>query len=140
MAVEAVRCPHWQSAEVVKYGRASNGKERFRCQQSERCGRTVLRTYAYPGRLPEGKRQLVEMTLHGSGVRDIVRVLHVGPNTVIKELKKSGRALAGQQRRRRGVLSRRAHGRSAPRGGGGGRGDVELRGEQSPPALVGARD
>jgi len=52
MAVEAVRCPHWQSEEVVKYGRASNGKERFQCQQSERCGRTFLRVYAYPGCLP----------------------------------------------------------------------------------------
>ena len=121
MAVEAVRCPHWQSAEVVKYGRASNGKERFRCQQSERCGRTVLRTYAYPGRLPEVKRQIVEMTLHGSGVRDIVRVLHVGPNTVIKELKKSVRPHGSQQKRSGGLLSRHAYGRSAPRGSGGGR-------------------
>jgi len=34
------------------------------------------------------KRQIVEMTLNGSGVRDIARVLQVGPNTVIKELKK----------------------------------------------------
>jgi transposase-like protein len=88
MAVETVRCPHCQSEEVVKYGRASNGKERFRCQQSERCGRTFIRFYAYPGRLPQVKRQIVEMTLNGSGVRDIARVLQVGPNTVIKELKK----------------------------------------------------
>ena len=88
MAVEAVRCLHCQSEEVVKYGRASNGKERFRCQQRARCGRTFLRTYAYPGRVPEVKRQIVEMTLNGSGVRDIVRVLRVGPNTVMQELKK----------------------------------------------------
>jgi len=88
MAVEAVRCPHCQSEEVVRYGRASNGKERFRCQQSERCGRTFIRAYAYPGRLPAVKQQIIEMTLNGSGVRDIARVLQVGPNTVIKELKK----------------------------------------------------
>jgi hypothetical protein len=29
MAVKAVRCPYCQSEEVVKYGRASNSKERF---------------------------------------------------------------------------------------------------------------
>lgn len=121
MAMEAVRCPHCQSEEVVKYGRASNGKERFRCQQSKGCGRTFLRIYAYPGRLPQVKRQIIEMTLNGSGVRDIARVLQVGPNTVIKELKKSCRSLAGEQRRRRGVLPRPDHGRSAPRGGSGGR-------------------
>jgi transposase-like protein len=91
MAGEAVRCPHCQSKEVVKYGRASNGKERFRCQQRARCGRTFLRAYAYPGRGPEVKRQRVERTLNGSGVRDIARVLRVGPNTVIQELKKKRR-------------------------------------------------
>jgi hypothetical protein len=36
------------------------------------------------------KQQIVEMTLTGSGIRDIARVLQVGPNTVIKEVKKSG--------------------------------------------------
>jgi transposase-like protein len=88
MAVEVVQCPHCQSREVVKYGRASNGKARYRCQQGQACGRTFLRVYAYPGCTPEVKRQIVEMTLNGSGVRDIARVLHVSPTTVIGELKK----------------------------------------------------
>ena len=35
MAEAVMRCPHCQSEAVVKYGTASNGKERFRCQQSE---------------------------------------------------------------------------------------------------------
>ena len=105
MAVEAVRCLHCQSEEVVKYGRASNGKERFRCQQRARCGRTFLRTYAYPGRVPEVKRQIVAMTLNGSGIRDIARVLRVGPNTVIRELKKSDGSLTSEQSGGRGVLS-----------------------------------
>jgi transposase-like protein len=38
--------------------------------------------------MPEVKRQIVEMTLNGSGVREIARVLHVSPTTVIEELKK----------------------------------------------------
>jgi transposase-like protein len=38
--------------------------------------------------VPAVKRQIVEMTLNGSGVRDIARVLQVSPNTVIGELKK----------------------------------------------------
>jgi insertion element IS1 protein InsB len=28
------------------------------------------------------------MSLHGSGIRDIARVLHISPTTVIEELKK----------------------------------------------------
>jgi transposase-like protein len=115
MAEAAVKCPHCQSEAVVKYGKTSNGKERFRCQQSAECGRTFVRSYAYPGCLPTVKRQILDMTLNGSGIRDIARVLHVGSNTVIRELKKSGRAFPGQQKRRGGVLSGRGHGRSAAR-------------------------
>jgi transposase-like protein len=116
MAEAVVRCPHCQSDAVVKYGKASNGKERFRCQQSAQCGRTFLRSYAYPGCLPTVEQQIVEMTLNGSGIRDIARVLQVGPNTGMKELKKSGRSLAGQPQRGGRLLSGRDHGRSAPRG------------------------
>jgi transposase-like protein len=46
MAMECVQCPHCQGKEVVKYGTASNGKARYRCQQDETCGRTLMRTYA----------------------------------------------------------------------------------------------
>ena len=49
MAVEAIHCPHCQSEAVVKYGTTSNGKERFRCQQGEPCGRTFIRAYAWHG-------------------------------------------------------------------------------------------
>ncbi len=34
-------------------------------------------------------QKIVEMALNGSGVRDTVRVLGVGINTVIRELKKN---------------------------------------------------
>jgi transposase-like protein len=116
----AVRCRHCQREAVVKYGKASNGKERFRCQQTVQWGRTFLRSYAYPGCFPTVKQQIVEMTLNGSGIRDIVRVLQVGPNTVLKELKKSVRPLASKHKRGGGVLSGRDKGRTAPRGGGRG--------------------
>src|ERR1700750_468170 len=112
MAEAAVKCPHCQSEAVVRYGKTSNGKERFRCQQREQCGRTFLRSYAYPGCLPTVKQQIVDMTLNGSGIRDIARVLHVGANTVLRELKKSRRAVPGQHQHRGGLLSGSDHGRS----------------------------
>ena len=91
MAVETVRCPHCQSEAVVKYGMASNGKARYRCQQGDSCGRTFIHAYTYPGRMPEVKRQIVEMTLNGIGVRDIARVPQVSPPTVVGEVKKRPR-------------------------------------------------
>jgi transposase-like protein len=88
MAVERVCCPHCESGEVVKYGTTTNSKERFRRQNAAGCGRTFIRAYAYQGRVPQVKRQIVEMTLNGRGVRDIARVLQISPTTVIGELKK----------------------------------------------------
>ncbi|WP_163014082.1 IS1-like element transposase [Streptomyces sp. S1] len=38
---------------------------------------------------PGVKERIVEMSINGSGVRDTVRVLKVGINTVIRVLKKS---------------------------------------------------
>jgi transposase-like protein len=34
------------------------------------------------------KEQIIEMSLNGSGIRDIARVLKISPNTVIEEIKK----------------------------------------------------
>ena len=88
MAVETIRCPHYESEAVVRYGTASNGKERFRCQPGEQCGRTFIRAYAYPGRPPAGKQPIIEMTLNGSGIRDSARVWHGSPSPGIGEVKK----------------------------------------------------
>ena len=56
----------------------------------QRCaGRTFLLDYAYKGYSPEVKCQIVDMVMNASGIRDTARVLHVSPNTVINELKKT---------------------------------------------------
>ncbi len=90
MALIAVVCPHCESdASVVKNGKSAEGKQRFRCRSEECQGRTFILNPAYPGRQPEIKQRIVDMSLNGSGVRDISRVLHVSTRTVIGELKKS---------------------------------------------------
>ena len=85
----AVCCPHCQSREVVRYGKSTNGKQRFRCLEVECPYQTFSLKSAYPGRSRVVKQQIVEMTLNGSGVRDIARVLHISTSTVIRELKKT---------------------------------------------------
>ena len=65
--------------------------------------------------LPDRDGYSVAEALKGSGIRDSARVLHVGTNTVLRELKKSRRAVPGQHKRRRGVLSGGDYGRSATR-------------------------
>jgi transposase-like protein len=88
MAEEGLRCLPCQSAAGGKYGTASKGKARFRCQQRGQWGRPCLGVSAYAGRVPEVKRQSVEMPLTGSGVRERARGLQGSPTTVRGELKK----------------------------------------------------
>jgi len=40
------------------------------------------------GQSLEVKRQIVDMAMNASGIRDTARVLHISTHTVIKELKK----------------------------------------------------
>ena len=88
MAVVEVRRSACGSSEVVRYGRQANGEQRYQCK-NPKCERTIfLLQYRDKGRLPEVKRQMVEMALNGSGIRDTARVLRVSPTTVLTPLKK----------------------------------------------------
>ena len=73
----------------MKYGRLANGAQRFRCNHLDCERRVFLLQYQNKGRLPEVKRQMVDMALNGSGIRDTARVLGVSPTTVLPTLKKS---------------------------------------------------
>src|SRR6266436_5777648 len=92
MAFVQVQCPDCHSTDVVQYGKQANGTQRYRCNNRD-CPRTIfLIQYQDKGRLPAVKQQIVDMTLNGSGVRDIVRVLRLSSATVINVLKKKAPA------------------------------------------------
>ncbi|MEP0914193.1 IS1-like element transposase [Leptolyngbya sp. GB1-A1] len=97
MALIPVVCPHCQAdRDVVKNGKTAQGKQRFLCR-SEICqGRTFMLNPSYPGRTSAVKEQIVEMSLNGSGIRDIARVLQVSTRTVIGELKKTRSAQSSE--------------------------------------------
>ena len=93
MAFVQVHCPDCHSTDVVQYGKQANGTQRYRCNNRD-CPRTIfLLQYQDKGRLPAVRQQIVGMTLNGSGVRDIVRVLRVSSATVIDVLKKKAPAV-----------------------------------------------
>jgi transposase-like protein len=91
-----VQCPYRQSTEVIKAGKQGNGTQRYRCQNGQCPRRIFLLQYHDRGRIPEIRRQVVDMALNGSGVRDTARVLRISPATVIAVLKKSCRAATRQ--------------------------------------------
>jgi transposase-like protein len=84
-----IRCPACRSTDVMKHGITAQGKPRDRCKHPNCSAQPFLVEYSHQGRVPEVKQQILEMTLNGSGIRDIARVLHISPTTVIEELKKS---------------------------------------------------
>ena len=88
MALVYVQCPQCQSIDVVQFGKQANGTQRYRCNNRDGPRTIFLLQYQDKGRLPAVKQQIVDMTLNGSGVRDIVRVLRVSSATVINVLKK----------------------------------------------------
>jgi transposase-like protein len=88
MASVPVYCPQCDSDQVVKRGKTETGKQRYLCQNDACSQRTFIRDYRYRGRLPEVKRQIIDMALNGSGIRDTARVLGISKDTVLSELKK----------------------------------------------------
>lgn len=84
----AVHCPDCCSTDIGKRGKTRQGKQRYQCNNCECVRGTFILDYTYQGRIREKKGQMVEMSLSGSGIRDIARVLKVSPTTVISEIKK----------------------------------------------------
>ena len=98
MVTIPVQCPHCHSTEVIKAGKQATGAQRYQCQNGQCARRICLLQYQDRGRVPEVRRQVVDMALNGSGVRDTARVLQISPTTVIAVLKKSRRAAPRQPR------------------------------------------
>ena len=92
MVTIPVQCPYCHSTVVIKAGKQATGAQRYQCQNRQCARRIFLLQYQDRGRIPEIRRQVVDMAINGSGIRDTARVLRISPTTVIAVLKKSRRA------------------------------------------------
>jgi transposase len=87
MAKVEVKCRYCVGTEeVIKAGYSISKQQRYYCG---RCSKYFQLDYINNASKPGVKEQIIEMAINGSGVRDTVRVLKVGINTVIRTLKKS---------------------------------------------------
>ena len=89
MVLEPVCCPHCQTTNVVKNGKSGEGKQRYRCRNTDCTRASFILDYTYRGHVLAVKEQVSEMAMNGSGIRDTARVLRISPKTVIEELKKT---------------------------------------------------
>jgi transposase-like protein len=74
MVVEPIHCPACEGTDVVKHGKTADGTQHFRCQDETWTSVTFRREYVYHGCIPSVKRQIIDMSLNASGIRDIARV------------------------------------------------------------------
>jgi insertion element IS1 protein InsB len=93
-----VQCPYCQSTEVIKAGKQANGTQRDQCQNGQCARRIFLLQYQDRGRVLEIRRQVVDLAINGSGIRDTARVLGISPTTVIAVLKKTSHTSIRQPR------------------------------------------
>lgn len=91
MVLDPIRCPDCGSDHIIKHGVTAAGKPRYRCKNEDCSRRTFIQEYSYQAYYPVVQKQISDMALNGSGIRDTARVLNISPTRVIKTLKKSSK-------------------------------------------------
>jgi len=84
MLIQVLHCPHCHGTDIVRHGQTRHGKQWDCCREQCCTGRPLLLDYADPGQSPAVKRQLVDLAMNASGIRETAWVLHGSPHTVIK--------------------------------------------------------
>jgi insertion element IS1 protein InsB len=91
MCYEEVACPRCSSLNIKKSGITEQQKQRYRCKD---CERQFITDYTYQAYKPEVRSLVLPMTMNGSGIRDISRVLSISTNTVLKLLRQAAAKVA----------------------------------------------
>ncbi len=79
-----VYCPHCEAPNVKKNGVKGNGQQNFYCKD---CRKQFQFTYKNQGANPRIKKQVCQMAMRGSGIRDTANVLKMSAVTVILVLR-----------------------------------------------------
>lgn len=73
------------NSKLIKYGYASNKKQRFKCKQ---CNVTLVEEYKYKAYNEQIDRKLITLTKEGVGIRGTARILSIALNTVLRRIRK----------------------------------------------------
>ena len=65
MVLIPVCCPHCRQGDVVKRGQTANDKQRYLCKNNECFAQTFILDYEDRGRIPDVKKQIIDMALNG---------------------------------------------------------------------------
>ena len=85
MVTNTVCCAHCGSQQVTKYGRAPNGKQKYRCRACGRQSRESPTPHAYS---LERRDEILRAYEERSSLRGLTRTFGISRTTVIGGLKK----------------------------------------------------
>jgi IS1 family transposase/transposase-like protein len=88
---EEVACPRCSSLNIKKNGITAQQKQRYRCKD---CERQFITDYTYQAYQAGVRSLILPMTMNGSGIRDISRVLSISTNTVLKLIRQAAEKVA----------------------------------------------
>ena len=88
MCSTQVHCPQCGSDDIRNFGYSKHGVPRYRCCNDECETTSFMLEYRYKAYEPGVKKQVIDMAINGSGIRDTSRVLGINKKTVISTLKK----------------------------------------------------
>ena len=94
MVTITVSCPHCGSEEVMRNGRAPNGKQKYRCRACKRQSRENPTPHAYS---EERREEILRAYEERSSLRGLERTFGVSRTSVIAWIKK-GRTAASLER------------------------------------------
>jgi insertion element IS1 protein InsB len=81
-----VKCPHCEGTNIKRNGIKSSGQQNYCCKN---CNKQFQSHYRYRGADPKVRKQALEMSMNGSGIRDIGRVLKLAPSSVLDKLRRT---------------------------------------------------
>jgi transposase-like protein len=80
-----VTCSHCGSDQIVRHGRASNGKQRYKCHA---CGRRSRENPAPNGYSEQRRAEILKALHERSSLRGIARTFRISRQTVTSWMKK----------------------------------------------------
>ena len=84
-----VTCGLCRHNKIRRHGKLPSGTQRYICLNNECSKKTFVLQYQQRGKDTQVKKQIIDMAMNGSGIRDTSRVLKISQNTVMNEIKKN---------------------------------------------------
>lgn len=91
---QKISCPQCGGTDIIKAGKGSKGTQRYYCKKVDCSMKTFMLEYQHKAYAFGIKKQIIDMAINASGIRDTARVLGINKNTVISTLKKKNAILS----------------------------------------------